>query len=142
MKLFCEFRTHEFKMNGPAPTGWVPNDAPSFLIAVGEPMNSSCWATVRSKLLSGATSVTCSVVGLTTVIDLITWRRWPATEVAALSRAQLNATAAASYGVPSENFTPGRSVSVHTVCAEFAVSDRPIFGVTAPVPAPSVNSAS
>ncbi len=74
-------------MNGPAPTGWVPNDAPSFLIAAGEAMNSSCWATVRLKLLSGATSVTCSVVGLTTVIDLISagrtrqrprWRPCPA----------------------------------------------------------------
>ena len=142
MKLFCEFRTHEFKVNGPAPTGWVPNDAPSFLIAVGEAMNSSCWATVRLKLLSGAASVTCNVVGLTTFIDLITFAALATAEVGALSRAQLNSTAAASYGVPSENFTPGRSVSVHTVCAEFGVSDWPIFGVTAPVPAPSVNSAS
>src|SRR3954468_22451095 len=79
-------------------------------------------------------NVIFNVVGFTTSIDCmrLAWAAREAAFLGSCSRSQLNFTAAASYGVPSVNFTLGRRTRVHTN-ASCDVSDSAVLPFTVPV---------
>src|SRR5262249_3521186 len=109
--------THSWSLNAPAPTGSLLNAAPFSCNALGEPMNvRAVVAMDRSSCGFGLANVIDRVNGSTTVVVIARAAGATATvDCGAAVRSQLNFTAAESNGVPSLNFTPSRSFSVHVV---------------------------
>src|SRR5436305_609733 len=109
-------RTHVFSTNGPAPTGELAKPVPFSWIALGDPTKGKKLKS-RGNTPLGTFSVILRVKASITSIDAI-WFALAAAAAASLGswmRRMLNFTAAASYGVPSENLILGRNFNVHTV---------------------------
>src|SRR4051794_28757301 len=88
-------------------------------MAVGEPIHASWLPMTRGNWPLAEASVIRSVSGSTTVSSDIETaeERTGDASAGSLMRSQLNFTAAASSVVPSENFTSGRNLRVHTLAS-------------------------
>src|SRR5215471_15172775 len=101
-------------------------------MAVGDAMNGIVAAACGNRAFF-AFSVMRSVCESTTSMVLMSWAdtaRMPLLAGSAM-RAQVNLTAAASYGVPSVNLMPGWILSVH-VNASVDVNESAVDVLTAP----------
>ena len=106
-------RSHFFTMNGPVPTGEVQFSSWLRFNAVGDSMASQGWESESSRALSGVLSEIRAVWALTAVtLVTLASARYPVDDpVDGFCRwAMFAATASASSGVPSVNFTLSRSV--------------------------------
>src|SRR4030095_10378979 len=125
-------RTHSLKVKGPAPTGLELKPEPRSVMAAGDPMAFMERPMMRGHWLFCCLSVTLRVWPEAS-IDPMAWAR-PRTGDAfagACDRCQLNFLAAALNGVPSVNFTPSRTFSVHDV-PSLDVNDSRMPGLTSP----------
>src|SRR3954464_9167785 len=125
-------------MNGPAPTG-----APSYVAwllllafnAWGDAIDDIDWLadSVRGNCPLAPVSLIVSVVASTAVLVNV-FTMGPLGELGTLpsaARSQLYLMALASYGVPSVNLIPDRSLSVH-VMASLVVMETSVWGITVP----------
>ena len=110
--MTCVLVFHSTNLNGPVPTGARLKSGPILATAVGDTMPMQYMASVR-RIGPYGSLVTTSTVRLSTTSAPLSEPARLAQRAGGLpfsARSKVNFTASALNGVPSWNFTPGRSL--------------------------------